>query len=235
MRTFSLSRTSHAMLTSAAIWMSAMLLISAFVAKASGQLPGNEPSSGVESALPPNAAASDRFTGSLTVRQENGSLYYKIYVVRGTVIGGYDTWRGSSTHYHRIVGGWYDGQRMALLIQSPRNDLGDKWYSHAHHFEKQGDQLVIKHTLYGFGKAIDSGEVYTPHTIEEITELPAEQVQRLAALPERDSSPPAKDASDHATLTKRVKRLERENARLKELVADLALENAKLKQEPRDE
>ena len=168
------------------------------------------------------------------MRQKGGSLYYKIYIVRGEVIGGYDTWRGRSTHHHRIVGGWYDGERMVLLIQSTQSNFGNKWYSHAHHFEKQGDQLVIKHTLYGFGKTIDSGEVYQPHIIDEVSELPAEQVERLAATAKRGSSPPAMRDSEHVALTKRSKQIKRENARLKKLVADLVLEKRRLQRRLRE-
>ena len=210
------------------ILMSATLCLSTFAAKINGQS-GNQPSSSTNA-----ASASERFTGSLTVRQKGGSLYYKIFVVRGSVIGGYDTWRGSSTHYHRIVGGWYDGERMMLLVQSTQDDFGDKWYSHAHQFEKEGDEFVITHSLYGFGKTIGSGEVYTPHAIDEISELPAEQVERLAATAEREPSPTATRGSEDRKLRKRSKQLERENTRLKELVGELVLEKRKLQRELRE-
>lgn len=227
--------TSYASLSPRRVLMLASLLLPFFVAQANGQPTGHEPylqAKPLSSAK--EASSSDRFTGSLTVRQKGASLHYKIYIVRGAVIGGYDTWRGRSTHYHRIVGGWYDGERMVLLIQSTQDDFGDKWYSHAHHFEKKGDEFVIKHTLYGFGKTIDSGEVYTPHTIDEVSELPADQVRRMAATADPDSSAPTKPDTEHATLTKRTRQLDRENARLKELVAELVLEKTRLQRKLRD-
>jgi hypothetical protein len=173
------------------------------------------------------------FTGSLTVRQKTGSLYYKVFILRGSVIGGYDTWQGRSKHYYRIVGGWYDARRLVLLLQSTRNDLGDKWYSHAHQFEKEGDQFILKHTLYGFGKTLATGEVYKPHVIDDIQELPAEEVQRLAAAAEaRDAATTAADSSQ-AALKRRLERLERENTRLKELAGGLLLEKANLEDQLR--
>lgn len=170
-------------------------------------------------------APEKRFTGSLSVRQKNGSLYYKIYVIDGEVVGGFDAWRGNATHYHRIAGGWFDGERLVLLVQSTQHDFHDKWFSHAHHFEKHGDEFVLKHTLYGFGKTTKTGEVYAPHVIEETTALPADAVRRQAVL-ESDQRP-----ASAATVTEgdeRLKRLQRENARLKQLVGELVLEKAML-------
>lgn len=213
----------------------AILVVSAFTLPVAAQPTGHEPWLQNRRLSPKEESSQARFTGSLTVRQKNGSLYYKIYVLRGTVIGGYDTWRGSSTHYHRIVGGWYDGDRMVLLIQSTQDDLGDKWYSHSHHFEKKDDQLVITHSLYGFGKTIDSGEVYRPHTIDDISELSAEEVQRLAGSAEREASPPATQDSDRAASTKQIKQLKQENARLKQLVVEFLLENRRLEDKLRDD
>lgn len=195
-----------------------VLLFTAFLAMPS--LPGargQQPLDGGQIASPEK-----RFTGSLTVRQKDGSLYYKIYVINGEVIGGYDAWRGNATHYHRLVGGWFDGKRLALLVQSTQHDLPDKWFSHAHHFEKDGDELVLKHTLYGFGKTTETGEVYTPHVIEETTALSADAVRRQAEL---ESDKPATAAiGRNDERTNRLERLERENARLKQLVGELVLE-----------
>ena len=174
---------------------------------------------------------SQPFTGSLVVRQKNANLYYQIYVVKGKVIGGYDTWRGYKTKYHEIVGGWYDGERMVLLIQSTQNDLGDKWYSQSHHFVRQGDEFTIQHTLYGFGKTIDSGEVYQPHTIDEVQELTAEEVRQLARSGKTESRPSATKTATDETLKSRNQTLEEDNTILKELVAELLLENTKLKKQ----
>lgn len=229
------TRTLSPRLLSPMILVAVTFLLSLVAAHAHGQPTGNESFLQGKTLSPDDdAPSSDRFTGSLTVRQKGASLYYKIYIVRGIVIGGYETWRGRSTHYHRIVGGWYDGERMVLLIQSAQNDFGDKWYSHAHHFEKQGDQFVIKHTLYGFGKTIETGEVYTPHTIDEIAELHAEQVKQLAEPAELEATPPPTVESEEKSLAKRNKELARENARLKELVAELILDKMKLQGKLRD-
>lgn len=228
MQTLKMARMSRALM----ILMSATVISFVFTATATGQ-------QAVQDADPAQSATAvlsgEGFTGSLTVRQQGGSLYYQVYVVEGTVIGGYDTWRGLSTKYHRIVGGWYDGDRMVLLIQSTQDDLGDKWYSHAHHFEKKDDRFVITHSLYGFGTTIDSGEVYTPHTIDEISELTPEEVRQLAAADEHEPSPPATPDADEAALTRRVSELEQENACLNELVARLVCENRNLRRELRDD
>jgi hypothetical protein len=175
-----------------------------------------------------SSSSTKPFTGSLTVRQKAGSLYYKVFVLRGSVIGGYDTWKGRATHYYQIVGGWYDSQRMTLLLQSTRNDLGDKWYSHAHQFEKEGNQFILKHTLYGFGKTLATGEVYKPHVIEEIRELHPEEVQRLAASAGAEPATTAASDSREAALKQGLQRLERENTRLKQLVGGLLLEKTEL-------
>ena len=199
---------------------------------AHGQPTGHEPHVAAKPMASPET--SSPFTGTLTVRQKGGSLYYQIYVVRGAVIGGYDTWRDHSTHFHRIVGGWYDGKRMVLLIQSTQGDLEDQWFSHTHHFEKEGDQFIIKQSLYGFGKTIDSGEVYVPHIIDVISELPAERVKRLAASADHESLKFPEGDTESAALKQRNRRIRRENARLKALVSDLVLEKRALQRKLRD-
>jgi hypothetical protein len=196
-----------------------------------------QPVDSVAPADPFGAAAGENqakpFTGVLTIRQKDGSLYYKVYFVEGRAIGGFDSWQGHSKPYHRVVGGWYDGERMTLLMQSTQNDLDDKWFSHAHHFRKEGEGFVIEQSLYGDGKTIDSGEVYQPHVLEESSALSAEETRRLAEVAEPDVSS-SNGAADAETETnknakKAAARAERENARLKTLVAELLLENQALK------
>lgn len=178
------------------------------------------------------AAETKPFTGSIKLRQKDATLYYKIYLVRGKVIGGYDTWEGLSKHYHQIVGGWYDGRRLVLLVQSTEPEQGDKWFSHEHHFEREGDKMVIKHSLYGFGKTLATGEVYTPHVIDAMTELPAADVRRLAALPRPDDDSGGSSETSDVTPQQRLERLENENLRLRETIAELRRENAKLRSQP---
>jgi hypothetical protein len=213
-----------------AAWPLATLSAPAFLREARGQQPVDVGQADARQSAP----AVERFTGSLTVRQKGGGLYYKIYVVDGEVIGGYDAWRGNATHYHRLAGGWFDGARLALLVQSTRHDFDDKWFSHAHHFEREGDELVLKHTLYGFGKTTDTGEVYAPHVIEATAALPVEEVRRLAAADAEEPSAPAAPDAKAAALAKRLARLERENLRLKQLVGELALEKAVSQDETSD-
>ena len=211
---------------------SAMLVLLLPAVPAYGQPTGHEPHVATKPMASPESSAP--FTGTLTVRQKGGSLYYQIYVVHGAVIGGYDTWQGRSTHFHRIVGGWYDGKRMVLLIQSTQGDLEDPWFSHTHHFEKEGDQFVIKQSLYGFGKTIDSGEVYVPHIVDTISELPAEHVKRLAASADHETSKFPEVDKERAALKQRNRRIQRENARLKALISDLVLEKRAVQRKLRE-
>lgn len=121
------------------------------------------------------------FTGVMMIRQEGGQLYYKVFLSKGEVIGGFEGFGERETQYHRIVGGWYDGQHLSLLMQSTAHNWGDKWFSHCHQFLRNGDKLTLRHTLYGFGRTLELGGVHTPHTLDQMEELPDEQVRRLAA------------------------------------------------------
>jgi len=121
------------------------------------------------------------FTGVMMVRQEGGQLYYKIFLSKGEVIGGFEGFGQHETQYHRVVGGWYDGIHLSLLMQSTAHNWGDKWFSHCHQFLRKGDKLELRHTLYGFGRTLELGGVHTPHIVEQLEQLPEEQVRRLAA------------------------------------------------------
>lgn len=132
-----------------------------------------------------------RFTGILSLRQQNGDLYYKVFVVRGRVIGGWQRWRDVDEPHHDIVGGWYRGQRLAIFVQSAQDDVDDKWFSHFHQFEKApGGLFILRHSLYGFGSTAESGGVYQPHVHEEASEMTEDAVrQRLKEATEKRVKP----------------------------------------------
>ncbi len=117
------------------------------------------------------ASASRPFTGYLEIRQKGGSQSYGIHVTRGKVTSGIGFHKGTDVVDSDIVGGWYDRHHLMLLIQSRAPDLHDQWAAHAHQFRQTGDGFILEHSLYGYGKTADSGEVYRPHVIETIVEV----------------------------------------------------------------
>jgi hypothetical protein len=141
-------------------------------------------------------APTGRFTGVLVLRQQDGTLYYKVFVVRSRVIGGFQRWQGVDEPHHDIVGGWYRGNRLALLLQSAQDDVDDRWFSHVHQFEREADQFVVRHTLSGFGHGFSPDDVYTPHVVDEHKALSEEEVRRLMA--EARTPKPAKSQPDQS-------------------------------------
>ena len=140
--------------------------------------------------------AAPRFTGILTLRQQDGDLYYKVFVVRGKVIGGWQRFRGSERPDHDIVGGWYLPPRLAILVQSVRDDVEDKWFSHYHQFQKNSQGLfILRYSLHGFGSTVESGGVFQPHVHDEASEMSEEAVrQRLKEATQK----PGEQAPDSA-------------------------------------
>ncbi len=123
----------------------------------------------------PESKADPRpFTGYLKIRQKDGGLFYEFTVIRGKVTSGTSAHGDQAAAKHDIVGGWYDRERLMLLLQSRGDDIGDKWSSHAHQFRRAGDGFTLEHTLYGYGKTMATREVYRPHVIDRIVEVPAE-------------------------------------------------------------
>jgi hypothetical protein len=126
-------------------------------------------------------APTGRFTGVVVLRQQDGTLYYKVFVVRSRVIGGFQRWQGLDEPHHDIVGGWYRGNRLTLLLQSAQDDVDDRWFSHVHQFEREADQFVVRHTLSGFGHGFRADDVHTPHVVDQHSALSEAEVRRLMA------------------------------------------------------
>jgi hypothetical protein len=114
------------------------------------------------------APRAKRFTGSIRIRQQGGTLYYDFEVKQGKVTTGICAHQRRNGVMYDIVGGWYDGQRLMLLLQSRGTDLKDKWFAHAHQFQRSGDFFELEHTLFGYGKTMDSGIVYQTHVIDRL-------------------------------------------------------------------
>lgn len=111
------------------------------------------------------------FTGFLKIRQKDGALSYEVAVIRGKVTSGIVAYGTHDDVKHDIVGGWFDRERLMLLIQSRGDDLGNPWSSHAHQFQRTADGFTLEHSLYGYGKTMATGKVYQPHVIDQMVEV----------------------------------------------------------------
>jgi hypothetical protein len=112
------------------------------------------------------------FTGAMRIRQKEGTLYFDFEVRRGKVISGVCAHKGRNKVMYEIVGGWYDGERLALLLQSPGENLKDPYFSHLNQFRRTKDGFDAEHVLFGYGKTEASGVQYKPHVIDYIAEKP---------------------------------------------------------------
>jgi len=145
----------------------AVLLVLLTAGLAFGQ--GAAPKPGRPAGKPTQPAASvKRFSGSIRIRQKDGTLYYDFAVKQGKVISGVCAHRQRKGVMYDIVGGWYDGERLMLLLQARGTNLKDQWFAHAHQFQRSGDFFELEHTLFGYGKTMDSGTVYQTHVIDRL-------------------------------------------------------------------
>ncbi len=126
---------------------------------------------GRPSTNPDGSTPTKPFTGYLKIRQQNGSLTYDINVLRGKVVSGIESHRGSDAVTSDIVGGWFNRDRLVLMIQGRNLDINGDWAAHLHQFRRTEDGFVIDHSLLGYGKSDENYAVYRPHTIDRMVEF----------------------------------------------------------------
>ena len=85
---------------------------------------------------PDGSTPTKPFTGYLKIRQQNGSLTYEINILRGKVVSGIESHRGSDAVTSDIVGGWFNRDRLVLMIQSRNHDINGDWAAHLHQFRR---------------------------------------------------------------------------------------------------
>ncbi len=119
---------------------------------------------------PPSGTAKP-FTGYLKIRQQNGTLTYEINVLRGKVVSGIETYLGSDAVTSDIVGGWFDRDRLVLMIQARDPDITKDGAANLHQFRRTEDGFTIDHSLLGYGKSDENHPVYRPHTIDRMIEV----------------------------------------------------------------
>jgi hypothetical protein len=76
--------------------------------------------------------------------------------------------KGIDKTLYDIVGGWYDGVHLSLLLQSPGENIGDPYFSHLNQFTRTAQGFVEEHTLYGYGRTEADGGIYTDYAIDRL-------------------------------------------------------------------
>lgn len=117
------------------------------------------------------------YSGTIRIRQKNGTLYYNFVVSQGKVLSGVVAHKGRRGVLYDIVGGWYDREHLMLLMQARGNNLRDKWFAHAHQFRRTEEGFFLQHTLYGYGKTEDPSQVYMCHVIDRMDGSPDDEVE----------------------------------------------------------
>lgn len=112
------------------------------------------------------------YSGTIRIRQKNGTLYYNFVVSQGKVLSGVVAHKGRRGVLYDIVGGWYDREHLMLLMQARGNNLRDQWFAHAHQFRRTEEGFFLEHTLYGYGKTEDPSQVYMCHVIDRMDGSP---------------------------------------------------------------
>ena len=97
------------------------------------------------------------YTGSIKFREQGGKDTYQIFVQNGKIVSG---WAGNEGNpRYAILGGWYDGSKMAILMQQNGSDISNQYYSYAFHLRRSGNKLWFEYGLYGFKKTKTSKSV----------------------------------------------------------------------------
>jgi hypothetical protein len=119
--------------------------------------------------------SSSPFTGSMRVRQKGGDLYYDFEVRHGKVLSGVCAFRNRKKVMYQVVDGWYDGDRLTLMLQSTADEFAaDKFFSHMAQFRRSAEGFVLEHELFDCGKTEASGILYKAHIIDYVHESPSE-------------------------------------------------------------
>jgi hypothetical protein len=97
------------------------------------------------------------YTGSIKFREQGGQDTYQIFVQNGKIVSG---WAGNEGNpRYAILGGWYDGSKMVILMQQNGSDISNEYYSYAFHLKRTDNKLWFEYGLYGFKKTKTSKNV----------------------------------------------------------------------------
>jgi hypothetical protein len=95
-------------------------------------------------------------------------LYYLVTVAKGRVVSGYVTFTTEKEAVGDVVGGWYDGGRLVLMVQLKGDKIDDPFFSHIHHFKIDGRNATLEHSLMGYGTTLKDKNLYRPHIVDEV-------------------------------------------------------------------
>ncbi|EKV30389.1 hypothetical protein C882_4348 [Caenispirillum salinarum AK4] len=102
-------------------------------------------------------------TGSIMYKEQGGNDTYQVFIQNGKVISGWAGGEGEPRY--AIVGGWYDGTRLVVVLQGNGFNTDSQWFTHVIHMRRDGRKLWLELAAYGYGKTKTSKPV--PYVITQ--------------------------------------------------------------------